>query len=64
MNKSMLHCGKKTTEKIGHGEKNVPKWITNDPDFRFGRSTFSFHKDNQKIKSVMNNDYLKQYLSN
>lgn len=42
---------------------NLPQWIKTDPEFRFGMSTQQFSKDNQKIASVINNDYLKQYLS-
>jgi len=54
---------KEVTNEMQQLKGNLPQWIKTDPDFRFGMSTSQFAKDNQKISSVMNNDYLKAYLS-
>ena len=51
------------TQEMHSLKGNLPNWIKTDPDFRFGMSTQQFSKDNQKISSIMNNDYLKQYLT-
>ena len=45
-------------------KSNVPQWIKTDPNFQFGVPSNAFNEDRDKIASIVNNDYLKQYLSN
>lgn len=51
------------TQYLASSEPLVPAKITNDPNFRFGKSTGAYHDDAQRIGGIINYDYLKDHLT-
>jgi hypothetical protein len=45
------------------GDVMIPKHVTEDPNFRFGRSSGAYDEDAQRIAGIINYDYLKEHLT-
>lgn len=48
-------------ERINKDKDFIPKWMKDDPDFRFGKPAYL--PGNQRITPVINNEFLKDFLS-
>lgn len=49
--------------RLAHKDQGLPKWIRNSPDFRFGVKSDIAKGDVSKIGGIINNDYLKEFLT-
>lgn len=48
-------------ERIEKNKNFVPKWMKEDPNFRFGKPAYI--PGNQRIGPVLKNDFLKEFLT-
>lgn len=47
-------------ERIEKNKNFVPKWMKEDPNFRFGKQAYI--PGNQRVEPVVRNEYLKEFL--
>lgn len=52
----------KNTQKLSPKDGNLPQWVRNAPNFRFGVKSDLAKKESPSIGQIINNDYLKDFL--
>lgn len=58
-----LNRRQKNTMRLAHKDGGIPKWIRQNPEFRFGVKSDIAKGEVSKIGAILNNDYLKEFLT-
>jgi hypothetical protein len=58
-----LNRRQKNTMRLAHKDGGIPKWVRDNPEHRFGIKTALAKGEVSKIGHIINNDYLKEFLT-